>query len=154
MFFRKFTSPNSHDFLSKRMPHEFTERELEAYLDEGLIPEEMASIESAMRDDATVAQQLMSIISRRDAGVHTVGEIWQRHRISCPTREQLGSFLLKAINKNLENYISFHIEDVGCRFCRANLEDLRCQQEEADEAVATRRKKYYDSSAGLLGSDD
>ncbi len=136
------------------MPHEFTERELEAYLDEALTPEEMASIESAMRGDATVAQQLMSIISRRDAGVHTVGEIWQRHRISCPTREQLGSYLLKAIKKNIGEYITFHLDEVGCRFCRANLEDLRRQQDETADTVATRRKKIFKSSAGLLGGDE
>ncbi len=136
------------------MSHEFTERELEAYLDEALTPDEMAAIEAAMRDDSAVAQQLMVIISRRDAGVHSVGEIWQRHRLSCPTREQLGSYRLKALANEFFEYISFHIDVVGCRFCRANLEDLDQLQQEEDAIVATRRKKYLDSSAGFLSGDD
>jgi hypothetical protein len=37
---------------------------------------------------------LEAINGRRDAGVHSLGEIWRRNRVSCPTRQQLGSFLL------------------------------------------------------------
>jgi len=133
-------------------PH--TDSELEAYLDEALTPGEMSVIESAMRDEPELAQRLMAIISRRDAGIHTIGEIWRRHRVSCPTREQLGSFLLKAASKEEIDYITFHIEHVGCRLCAANLEDLQRQQAETEATVANRREKYFQSSAGYLGNDN
>ena len=90
------------------------------------------------------------INGRRDAGIHTIGEIWRRHRVSCPTREQLGSYLLEALDAEQMEYYRFHIDEVGCRFCNANLHDLRMQQEENSEVAATRRTKYFQSSAGYL----
>ncbi len=132
------------------MAKEFTEPELEAYLDEALAPDEMAAIESALRSNPKLGKRLAAINGRRDAGVHTIGEIWRRHRVSCPTREQLGSYLLDTLDKEQMYYYRFHIEEVGCRFCNANLHDLRMQQEETAEATATRRTKYFQSSAGYL----
>jgi hypothetical protein len=81
--------------------------------------------------------------------VHSLGEVWRRHRVSCPTRDRLGSYLLKALDSDAQAYISFHIETVGCRFCRANLEDLRQRQEDNSESVK-RKRRYFESSAGYL----
>ena len=39
---------------------------------------------------------------------------------------------------------------VACRFCNANLDDLKQRQAETNDTTATRRKKYFDSSAGYL----
>lgn len=132
------------------MSKDFTELELEAYLDEALAPGEMAAVESELRANPTLGKRLAAINGRRDAGVHTIGEIWRRHRVSCPSREQLGSYLLDALDKQQMDYYRFHIEDVGCRFCNANLHDLCMQQEEKAEITATRRTKYFQSSAGYL----
>lgn len=132
------------------MAPQFTQSELEAYLDEALKPHEMAAIEKALRDNHQLVEVLATINGRRDAGMHSVGEIWRRNRISCPTREQLGSYLLGALPDEHSEYLAFHVEKVGCRFCAANLEDLRRQQSESTEIVVTRRRKYFQSSAGYL----
>ena len=135
------------------MPRPFTESELEAYLDEDLSPKEMAAVEAELRANQELARHLAAINTRRDAGVHTLGEIWRRHRLSCPTREQLGSYLLGALPAEHKQYVEFHIEKVGCRLCLANLDDLKRHQEEADEIVVTRRTRYFQSSAGYLKGD-
>ncbi|MCB9925712.1 MAG: hypothetical protein H6822_26415 [Planctomycetaceae bacterium] len=132
------------------MAKDFTELELEAYLDEALTPGEMAAVEAELRANPQLGRRLSAINGRRDAGVHTIGEIWRRHRISCPSREHLGSYLLDALDKPQMDYCRFHIEEVGCRLCQANLHDLRMQQEENAEVAATRRTKYFQSSAGYL----
>ncbi len=124
--------------------------ELEAYLDEALPADDMARIEKALRKDAALARQLAVLNARRDAGVHSVGGIWRRHRLSCPSREQWGSYLLGALSEETAAYFRFHLETVGCRFCEANLTDLRRQQAEAQEAVQVRRRKYFQSSVGRL----
>ena len=67
-----------------------TQSDLQAYLDEALAPDEMAAIEVELRKKPELLQQLAAINARRDAGVHSVGEIWRRQRLSCPAREQLG----------------------------------------------------------------
>jgi hypothetical protein len=128
----------------------FRPSDLEAYLDEALPPDEMARIERAARDDRSLTKQLALIHARRGAGVHSLGEIWRQHRLSCPPREQLGSFLLGVLPEALAGYIAFHVETAGCRYCRANLIDLKTQQAHADQAAEVRRRKYLQSSAGLL----
>jgi len=82
--------------------------------------------------------------------VHSLGEIWRSERLSCPTRQQLGSHLLGVLPGELADYIAFHLEVIGCRYCRANLADLEAQQAEHKDTVQTRRRKYFQSSAGYL----
>lgn len=128
----------------------YTTIELEAYLDEQLSPELMAEVEQALRADPQLVSELVAINSRREAGVHSLGGVWRRHRLSCPSREQLGSYLLGAMSKEQREYVKFHLETVGCRYCLAGLEDLRLQQQEAVEVVSSRRAKYFQTSAGYL----
>lgn len=124
--------------------------DLEAYLDEALPPEEMARIEDALRREPGLVRELSGVNARRDAGVHTLGEIWRRHRLTCPSRDRLGSYLLGILPEAEVEYITFHLETLGCRYCRANADDLRNQQSEAAVNAASRRKKYFQSSAGFL----
>jgi hypothetical protein len=132
------------------MPIEFSQAELEAYLDEALPAESMAAIERALRQRADLGQKLAAINGRRDAGLHSVGEIWRRHRLSCPTREQLGSFLLNVLAGELAEHIRFHLEVSGCRTCLANIDDLKQRQHDEPAVVDNRRRKYFQSSAGGL----
>jgi hypothetical protein len=132
------------------MSAEIRQSDLEAYLDEALPAEEMVAIERMLRGDRGLIGRLSSIHARRNAGLHSVGEIWRGHRLSCATKEQLGSFLLQALPDKMADYIAFHLEVVGCRFCLANLADLKAQQKEDREIIKLRRRKYFQSSAGYL----
>lgn len=127
--------------------------DLEAYLDEALPAEQMAQIEKALRKDPTLVRQAAAIHSRRSSGVHTLGEIWRHGRLSCPNREQLGSSLLGVLSAEMADYVTFHTEVVGCRYCRANLLDLQSQQAEQNEVARGRRRKYFQSSVGHLRHD-
>jgi hypothetical protein len=124
--------------------------DLENYLDEALPVEEMARIEQALRGDAKLLAELGAINSRRDSGVHSLGEIWRRHRLTCPTRDQLGSFLLGAIEPGLADFVRFHLEVSGCRVCQANREDLERRTADQPLVTETRRRRYFQSSAGYL----
>jgi hypothetical protein len=128
----------------------FTTAELEAYLDEALPVEQMTAIERALRSQPDLAKRLSQINGRRDAGVHSLGEVWRRQRLTCATRRQLGSYLLGVLPDEEADYIRFHIDTVGCRFCAANLADLQAQQAEAGDNIERRRRKYFQSSAGFL----
>jgi len=126
----------------------FNDTTLLAYIEESLPSDLMASIEVALRSDETLRQQLAQVIGQRDSGVHTVGDIWRRHRLSCPSREDLGSYLLGAMMDDQADYIKFHLEKIGCRYCQSNLDDLSESQQR--DAVVARRKKYFQSSVGRL----
>jgi len=134
------------------MKRKLTDAELAAYLDEALAPEAMAEFERAARGDATLLARLGEVAARRDAGIHSLGEIWRRHRLSCPTREQWGSYLLSTLEADQSAYFEFHVRVTGCRWCQANLEDLRSEQASQPAAAHERRQKYFQSSAGHLRS--
>lgn len=125
-----------------------SDQALLAYLDESLASEKMADIEALLRTDTELRNRLAELISRRDSGVHTLGDIWRRNRLSCPSREDLGSFLLGAIMDDSANYIRFHLESIGCRYCQANLEDLRSNQPE--NVTSARRQRIFQSSVGRV----
>lgn len=128
---------------------EFTDNELLSYLDELLPADQMAVAESALRGSEPLRNRLGALSRQRDSGVHSVGEIWRRMRLSCPTRSQLGSYLLDALENEMRQYIDFHLKTVGCRICVANLDDLEQAMKSKPEAER-RRQRYFQSSAGYL----
>jgi hypothetical protein len=132
------------------MPADFTDAELLAFLDEGLAVERMTAVESALRQSAELRTRTATLRQQRDAAGHSVGEIWRRERLSCPSRHQLGSFLLDALPAELSQYIQFHLQTIGCRYCAANLDDLRQSAEQESTATAQRRQKFFQSSAGQM----
>ncbi|MCE2752260.1 MAG: hypothetical protein LW720_10250 [Pirellula sp.] len=124
-----------------------------AYLDDALSEEKIAQIEQAIRADADLRLRIEALVAQRDSGMHSLGDIWRRHRLSCPTREQLGSYLLEAMLQDSSDYLRFHIEVIGCRYCRANLADLQLAQDQAKQSEATvaqRRKRIFQSSVGRM----
>jgi len=131
----------------------FGDDELIAYLDELLPVDRMAEIETQLRTSESLRRRLSQLLRHRDAGVHTVGEMWRRARLSCPSRSQLGNYLLGTLTPGYLEYIKFHIRVVGCRLCAANLLDLQRQtaaQSESQTESQQRRRKFFESSAGLL----
>jgi hypothetical protein len=132
------------------MSTKYSTSDLEAFLDESLPVERMAAVEDALRHDGELQKQLAAINGRRDAGVHSLGEVWRRHRLSCPSREQLGSFLLGVLSSEETEYITFHVNSIECRYCAASIEDLKAQQSTAANEVTRRRQKYFQSSVGHL----
>lgn len=124
--------------------------QLAAYLDDALSEAETVQVEQALRQSEPLRGQLKALMQERDRGEHSVGAIWRRQRLSCPGREQLGNYLLQVLEPEHQDYVEFHLRTVGCSFCLANLADLQSQQKAIPTATQARRKKYFDSSAGIL----
>ena len=129
-----------------------SDAELLAYLEEMLSPERAAVVEKELRASSSLRQKANVLTRRRDQGGHTVGEIWRRERLSCLSRSQLGSYLLGTLDDELTSYIQFHLQTVGCRICAANLRDIEVAHENTDVQSRQRRRKFFESSAGLLRS--
>jgi hypothetical protein len=128
---------------------DFTSAQLLGYVDEILPVEMMTAIEAELRQSDSLRRQVAQLIRRRDAGEHSVGQIWQRLRLSCPSRAELGSYLLGALADEELDYVEFHLQTVGCRFCAANLEDLR-ETSQTPGHSQKRRQRFFQSSAGFL----
>ncbi len=124
--------------------------QLSAYLDDALSDAETAQLEQSLRESETLRRSLRALMQERDRGEHSIGAIWRRERLSCPSREQLGNFLLGVLDTDFQEYIEFHLKTVGCAYCHANLADLQAMQKEHAPATQKRRQRYFESSAGYL----
>jgi hypothetical protein len=105
-----------------------TREVLRAYVSDALPDAELAAVERSLRESSELRELLKEVIEQEDRGEHTPGAIWQRERVSCPTRDQLGGYLLGAGDTELLEYIRFHLEEIGCPYCQANLDELRLKK--------------------------
>jgi hypothetical protein len=124
--------------------------QLHGYLDDALSDNETAQVEKELRQSESLRRLLRAIMQERDRGEHSLGGIWRRNRLSCPTREQLGSYLLQALDDGLQDYIRFHLDEIACPFCLANMADLKSLQQEPAPKAKARRQRIFESSAGYL----
>ncbi|MEM9412663.1 MAG: hypothetical protein AAGA30_16240 [Planctomycetota bacterium] len=133
------------------MAHQFTDADLESYLDETLHPDLAIELEQCLKEDKQLLGRLSHINSRRDAGVHTLGEIWRRNQVGVPSRDQMKEYLEEKLSAEHSDYIDFRINILKCRYTIAHKNDLKNQSVSSSEDQSEgRRKKYFDSSAGLL----
>jgi hypothetical protein len=127
-----------------------TREQLDAYLDDVLTEGETAQIEQALRASDALRRLLRTILQERDRGEHSIGAVWRRERLSCPTREELGSYLLRVLDAEQQEYLDFHLSVIACPFCQANLADLRARQEEPAPSAQERQRRLFQSSAAYL----
>ena len=66
-----------------------------------------------------------------------------------PRRAELGQYVLGTLPEENSDYIRFHLETIGCRYCQANLADLQAASRQ-DEVPDQRRHRYFQTSAGYL----
>lgn len=126
-----------------------TDDQLTAYLHEQLSLIELAAVEKALRESETLRRRAAGLALRRDLAYHSVGAIWRSERLSCPDRAELGASLLGTLDHERAEYIAFHVRTLGCRYCTANLADLRAASTVLP-ADSARRRRYFESSAGLF----
>src|SRR5438067_8372202 len=127
---------------------EITREQLHAYLDVALSAAETARVEQSLRASEPLRKQLRQAMQERDRGEHSLGAIWRRERLTCPSRETLGSFLLEVLDEAEQDYLRFHLETVHCPYCLANLADLQMLQKEPAPKAKERRRRFFKSSAG------
>jgi RNA polymerase sigma-70 factor (ECF subfamily) len=106
-----------------------------------------------------VLRQWRSLVRKRQGGFDwcegdlardsTLGRIWREEGISCLKRSTLGRYLLGALDDHWNLYIDFHVNQLGCPRCAANLDDLRA--EGGDEQQRRRlQQRCFASSVGFL----
>ncbi len=74
--------------------------------------------------------------------------IWETLRLSCPKRSTIGAYHLGTLEADWRDYVGFHLEKLGCEFCRANLADMKsADQQRASDSL---RQKILQSTVGFL----
>lgn len=66
-----------------------------------------------------------------------VGRAWREGRVSCPARHWLARKVLGTLPSGPASFVDFHLDEMECDFCHANLEDLarRDDQREVEALV-------------------
>jgi RNA polymerase sigma factor (sigma-70 family) len=77
-----------------------------------------------------------------------LSQIWQEQRLSCPKRSTIGAYMLGTLEAAWQDYVAFHLDTLGCQFCRANLADLKKQTDAGQASVL--RQRILNSTAGFL----
>ncbi len=75
-------------------------------------------------------------------------DVWEAQRLSCPKRSTIGGYLLKTLDEQWHGYVDFHLNKLGCRYCRANLDDL--QEKSAEKQSQKFRNRVMESTVGFL----
>ena len=60
----------------------------------------------------------------------------------------LGSYLVEALSAGWRDYVDFHLNTLGCRFCLANLDDLKQSEDRAN--LDSLRQRVLQSTVGFL----
>jgi RNA polymerase sigma factor (sigma-70 family) len=76
-----------------------------------------------------------------------IRKTWRANLLSCVKRSTLGAYSLGALEKEWKDYVTFHLETVGCEACAANLQDMR---EGGKAATPESRERVFASSIGFL----
>jgi hypothetical protein len=119
--------------------------EIRDFLREALPADRMAALERLARDNPDVMAQIAEARDALNRGDHSLGAIWQENQVSCPAREQLGTYLMQTGDPDYHDYVTFHLTVIECPVCQANLDDLKAQAAAAKAKTATgpkvRRRK-------------
>ncbi len=75
-------------------------------------------------------------------------DLWEYYRFSCPKRNTIGAYMLGTLEPDWHQYVEFHLTTLGCRFCRANLDDLQNQSRETQQEAFQAR--IMESTIGFL----
>jgi hypothetical protein len=111
-----------------------------------------------LRDETAVAgikfralKRLRDIAARRDPGGEMIPALadvtadgsghlglnvksaWQLGRVACPGRYWLARHVAKNLGEGPTSFIEFHLEQIECQWCQANLDDLK-RAEDAEMA--------------------
>jgi RNA polymerase sigma factor (sigma-70 family) len=77
-----------------------------------------------------------------------VTEVWEELRLTCPKRSTIGRYLLGTLEGPWRDHVDFHVNRLGCRFCRANLDDLQKKGREEESGVF--RDRILHSTVGFF----
>jgi RNA polymerase sigma-70 factor (ECF subfamily) len=77
-----------------------------------------------------------------------IAQVWRDCRPSCPKRNTIGAYHLGTLEPEWKDYVDFHLHQLGCQFCLANLRDIEEQNKQKDSSKLCR--KIMESTVGFL----
>ena len=101
-----------------------------------------------IRDHVSKHTTSRAALSESPQSDSLVTEVWEEQRLTCPKRSTIGRYLLGTLEGPWQDHVEFHVNRLGCRFCRANLDDLQKKGREEESAVF--RDRILHSTVGFF----
>jgi RNA polymerase sigma factor (sigma-70 family) len=73
---------------------------------------------------------------------------WENLRPSCPKRTTLGKYVLEILPADWTDFVHFHVDQLGCDYCRANRQELASESERNGGSSAS--QQLFQSTVGFL----
>src|SRR5262249_54570978 len=73
--------------------------------------------------------------------------VWQQNGFTCRNRRTIGGSLLGTLEGTWKEYVDFHVNKLGCKFCRANVDDIQKATEAEQKKV---QQRIFDSTIGFF----
>ncbi|MBK7643756.1 MAG: hypothetical protein IPJ19_12040 [Planctomycetes bacterium] len=89
---------------------------------------------AAARDpEGSLSALFAEALDSGESDVHfDVAELWKRSRASCPARHWLARQAAGTLPEGPADFVRFHLGEMHCEWCQANLDDLERQGREAE----------------------
>ncbi len=129
----------------------FSDQELRAYIAEELAVGRSTLLEHQLATDERLRDRLRALLGESDSASLALRDVWRRGQLSCPSRSTWSDYLTGGLGDGLRQYLQFHLEEVGCRVCAANLADL---QQRGGTDADQRSRKFFETSVGRLRDVD
>lgn len=73
---------------------------------------------------------------------------WENLRPSCPKRTTLGKYVLEILPSDWNEFVHFHVDQLGCDYCRANMDELK--NEAVSDSQSRASRQLFQSTVGFL----
>jgi RNA polymerase sigma-70 factor, ECF subfamily len=103
----------------------------------------IARLRELARERDASGELLRAIAQGADSGEASLDislqSAWRDARVSCPARHWLARSLVESLASGPAEFVRFHIEEMHCPWCTANLEDLRAVESSDDVSAMVER---------------
>lgn len=91
------------------------DQRLLAYIRDELPAEQLREME-LLRTNAESRSFWGRLLEGTQGDQHAPGTVWRQSRLTCPSREEWGSYLLGVLDPHFAAYYRFHLDRVECPF--------------------------------------
>lgn len=124
-----------------------TDEELLAFLDERMEAAASRELERQLRTSVELQRRALRLIGERDSLGLSLGDVWRRHRVSCPGDALWQDYRNGVLSAGWNDYLEFHLRTIGCRTCQATLDSLA---ESSPEESRRLSRRVFTSTVGRL----
>jgi RNA polymerase sigma factor (sigma-70 family) len=99
---------------------------------------------------ALLPQLAAALEEQATAPAIDVGAVWREGRASCPARHWLARSLAGTLEEGPAGFVRFHVDEIRCEWCQANLDDL--SRAEGEGVIAPLLERVEASTVKYLRS--